>query len=96
VLTGKQRRFLRALGHHLDPIVQVGKQGFSAGLVSALDVALLEHELIKVRLGEPAGPARQGVAEGLAEAAAADLVGVLGRTVLLYRPHPDEPQIRLP
>jgi RNA-binding protein len=95
-LTGKQRRHLRALGHHLDPVVHVGKVGLSEGLLSALDVALEQHELIKVRLGESAGDDRDAISQALAEGAHAQLAGVLGRTALLYRRHPTEPKIHLP
>ena len=52
MLTGKQRRYLRSLGHHLDPVIHVGKEGISEGLIGAADVALEEHELIKIKLGE--------------------------------------------
>lgn len=93
MLTGKQRRHLRALGHHLEPIVQVGKEGVTEGVAAAVAAALLDHELIKVRLGENAGGARQELAAALAAATASELVQVLGRTVLLYRAHPEEPTI---
>lgn len=96
VLTGKQKSYLRGLGHHLDPVVQVGKEGVSGGLIGALDHALLEHELIKVRLGEPVALDRHGLAAALAEAASAELVQVLGRTLLLYRRREEEPKIVLP
>jgi RNA-binding protein len=96
VLTGKQRRFLRGLGHHLEPVVQVGKDGISEGLVGALDSALVTHELIKIKLGEAAGGDRDTIGAALAEACAADLVQVLGRTVLLYRPRAEDPTIELP
>jgi RNA-binding protein len=96
VLNGKQRRFLRGLGHHLDPVVQVGKDGISEGLVGALDIALDTHELIKIKLGESAGADRRVLGAAIAEAAASDLVQVLGRTVLLYRRRAKDPQIVLP
>jgi RNA-binding protein len=96
ILSGKQRRHLRALGHHLDPGVHMGKEGLSEGLLSALDAVLERHELVKVRLGEAAGEDRTAIAEALAEGAHALLVGVLGRVVLLYRRHPTEPKIQLP
>lgn len=99
MLTGKQRRYLRGLGHHLDPVVHVGKEGLSEGVARALDAALAQHELVKVRLGESAGPTRSGrheVAASLAESVTAELVQVLGRTLLLYRARPDEPAIVLP
>jgi RNA-binding protein len=95
-LTGKQRRFLRARGHHLSPVVQVGKDGLTEGLVGALDDALEQHELIKVRLGEAVGDDRHGVAGALADAASAELVQVLGRTLLIYRRRKHEPTLILP
>jgi RNA-binding protein len=96
MLTGKQRRHLRALGHHLTPIVQVGKEGITEALLAALAQAIAQHELVKVRLGEAAGDDRQGLAKALSEGTRAELAGILGRTVLLYRRHPKEPKIVLP
>jgi RNA-binding protein len=96
VLNGKQRRFLRAMGHHRDPVVQVGKDGITEGLVSALDVALDTHELIKVRLGESAGSDRRAIGAAVAEASGGELVQVLGRTVLVYRRRAKNPEIVLP
>jgi RNA-binding protein len=96
VLTGKQRRFLRARGHHLDPVVQVGKDGLTEGLIAALDVALNSHELVKVKLGESAGADRRSMGAAIAEAAGGELVQVLGRTVLVYRRRAKDPEIVLP
>ena len=95
-LTGKQRRYLRSLGHHLRPVVQVGQGGVSEEVVRATDAALTAHELIKVKFGENTDGDRRDLAARLAEDAGAYLVQVLGRTALLYRPHPDEPKITLP
>ncbi len=96
MLTGKQRRFLRALGHHREPVVQVGKEGISEGLVAALDVALDTHELVKIKLGESAGADRRSMGAAVAEAAGGELVQVLGRTVLVYRRRAKDPEIVLP
>jgi RNA-binding protein len=96
MLSGKQRRYLRSLGHHLDPVVLVGKDGLSQGLVEAVDDALEQHELIKIRVGEAAGPDRHRICEGLAQACSAELAGVLGRTALLYRRRAEKPTIVLP
>lgn len=95
MLSGKQRRYLRSLGHHLNPVVHVGKEGVSEGLVGACGVALEEHELVKIKLGESAGE-RHETAAALAEACGAELAGVLGRTALLYRRRKEKPTIRLP
>lgn len=83
MLTGKQRRKLRALGHHLEVVVQVGQQGITPGVVAAVDQALFDHELIKVKV--PEGPERKEMAEQLARETEAEVAQVLGRTVLLFK-----------
>ena len=95
-LSGQQRRHLRGLGHHLDPVVQVGNQGITDNLVAAVDQALLDHELIKIRVGEHAPEDRKTVAKALAERTGSEEVQVLGRTILLYRAHPEKPKLKLP
>jgi RNA-binding protein len=96
ILTGKQRRHLRALAHPLKPLVQIGKGGIDEGLVAAVDQALTDHELVKVRVGEASPVDRHAAAEELAAKTKSELAQVLGNIVLLYRPDPDEPTIKLP
>lgn len=95
-LTGKATRYLRGLGHDLSPIVQIGKEGLTDGLIAATSRALLDHELIKVRVGGEAPDDRMTSAEQLASRTGADLVQILGRTCLLYKRHPKKPVIVLP
>jgi RNA-binding protein len=96
VLTGKQRRHLRGLGHDLSPIVQIGKAGIDDGLVAAVEQALADHELVKLKVGEAAGLDRHDAAEAIAHRTHSEVAQVLGNTVLLYRAHPEEPSIVLP
>lgn len=95
-LSGKQRRFLRAQAHALEPVVSLGKEGITPSLVSAVNEALLTHELIKVRVLESAPLERQEVAEQLPGEAKAELVGLIGRIVILYKRHPNKPKLVLP
>jgi RNA-binding protein len=95
-LTGKQKRHLRALGHHLDPVVQLGKQGLSDGAKEAVRAALSAHELVKVRLGTECPDELEAVASRLGPELSAEVAQLLGRTMLLYRRHPKEPKIKLP
>jgi RNA-binding protein len=95
-LSGRQRRHLRALGHHLEPVVQLGKQGLTDGVVAAVDEALAQHELVKVRVGTECPDDRHEVAERLAPAVKGAVAQVLGRTVLIYRRNPKETKIQLP
>jgi RNA-binding protein len=96
VLSGKQRRHLRGLGHALRPIVQVGRGGIDEGVVAAVEQALHDHELVKVKVGEAAELDRHDAAEAIAARTRSEVAQVLGNTVLLYRAHPDDPQIMLP
>ncbi len=96
MLTGKQRRHLRGLGHELKPIVQVGKDGIDDGLVAAVEQALDDHELVKIKVAEAANLDRHDAADALADRTHSEVAQVLGNTVLLYRARPDEPDIVLP
>ncbi len=95
-LTGKQRRFLRGLGHNLSPALYVGKEGISDAVVAALDEALLTHELVKVKLGQNVVEDRKDAAASLAEGTSSHIAQILGNTILVYRKHPEKPRLKLP
>lgn len=94
-LSGKQKRYLRGLGHHLKPVVMVGKEEVNSAVVATTEEALEQHELIKVKLQEGCISDRKSVAAELSEQTGAAVAQVMGRTILLYRPA-REPQITLP
>ncbi len=93
-MRGFQRTWLRGRAHDLKPVVQVGQSGITDAVVRAVDQALLDHELIKVRLHEPAS--KKNMAADLAERTGAEMCGLIGHTVILYRAHPEAPRIVLP
>ena len=95
-LPGKVIRHLRALGHHLDPVVQVGKDGVTDAVGRAAGQALHDHELIKVKLPQLEKHERQEMAQHLKRALSAQIVDEVGRVLVLYRRHPDKPKIKLP
>lgn len=95
VLTGKQVRFLRGLGHHLDPVVMIGRGVISEAVLRSTNEALTAHELIKVKIQEGCEMDRRTVAAELAEKTGAQVAQVLGKTFLLYR-RSDECRIELP
>lgn len=95
-ISGRAIRHLRALGHHVAPTVQVGKEGLTDALVAATKEALRAHELIKVRIGSEAPVERKEAGAELATRSGSTLVQVLGRTLLLYKRHPNKPRIDLP
>lgn len=88
-LTGAARRQLRQAGKTLDASATVGKEGLTDGVVANISDLLDRRELLKVRL--PAGAVRKTIAADLAAKTAAELITVVGRTCLLYRPNPALP-----
>lgn len=94
-LTGKQTRFLKGRGHHLNPVVMIGKEEIGPALLASLHEALQFHELIKVRIQEGCLLDRKEVAAIISEKTDSAVVQILGRTILLYRPGEDK-KINLP
>jgi len=89
-LTGKQARYLRGLGHHLKPVVMIGKEEVNEAVIAAAEEALEAHELIKVKLQEGCLSDRKVVAEQLSTATTSAVAQILGKIILLYRPSKDQ------
>lgn len=96
MLTGKQKRFLRAEAHHLTPIFQVGKGGVNEAMLKQISEALEVRELIKVRILDNCEDEKHEVAEALARGTRAELVQLIGLTVVLYKESRNNKQIVLP
>ncbi|MCH9672017.1 MAG: ribosome assembly RNA-binding protein YhbY [Gammaproteobacteria bacterium] len=92
-LTSRQRRYLRGLAHHLRPIVQIGQAGITEPVLAAIDEALNDHELIKVKLAE--AESKKEDAESIASACTASVCGLIGHTAILYRRHPENPKVNV-
>ncbi|HEX4334827.1 MAG TPA: ribosome assembly RNA-binding protein YhbY [Polyangiaceae bacterium] len=87
-LTGKQRQHLRALAHHLEPVVHVGHDGVTPPVLSQIEEALVAHELIKIRVSADAPATREESAEAMAAGARAEVAQIIGRIVVLWRRRP--------
>lgn len=87
-LKGSQRKHLRGIAHDYKPLVQIGKEGLSEGVIDAIDRALEAHELIKVKIAAERDEREQFVPL-IEERAGCECVGTIGRMAILYRQHPD-------
>jgi RNA-binding protein len=96
MLTGKQKRFLRAKAHHLTPIFQVGKGGVNENMVNQIADVLEARELIKVSILQNCDEDKDTVASQLTQGADAELVQVIGNTIVLYKESVENKQIQLP
>jgi RNA-binding protein len=96
MLSGKQKRFLRSKAHHLNPIFQVGKGGVNENMVRQISDALEVRELLKVSVLQNCDEDRDVVAGQLVEGTNAELVQIIGNTIVLYKESIEQKQIQLP
>jgi RNA-binding protein len=96
MLTGKQKRFLRSKAHHLNPIFQVGKGGVNENMVKQISDVLEARELIKVSVLQNCEEDKDTVASELVSGAKAELVQIIGNTIVLYKESLENKQIQLP
>ncbi len=76
---------LRAIGHKLKPVVTIAGKGLTAGVISELDRALTDHELIKVKLAVGSREARATLAREISAQSGAEVVQSIGSVILLLR-----------
>jgi RNA-binding protein len=91
-LKGSQRKYLRSQAHHLNPLVIIGAKGLTDTLIGSVDLALKDHELIKVKFGEFKEDKKKMSAQ-IAHATKSEVVEIIGNIAIFYRQHPD-PQKR--
>lgn len=96
-LKPRQRALLRSLAQAVKPILQIGKEGVTEAVADTVEAALNNRELLKVRVLETAPGSAQEMGEQLVSGIAdAHLVQVIGRMLVIYRRHPEKPEIPLP
>jgi RNA-binding protein len=95
-LTSKQRAYLKGLAADLEPVFQIGKGSVTPEVTSAISETFNTHELIKVTVLKNCLDDVKEVANTVAERTRSDLVQVIGRKFVLYKPFKDDPKIILP
>ena len=95
MLTSKQRAYLRGLASKEPAIMQVGKGGIGDNLTKTVSDALEARELIKLSVLETCLGSPRETADAIAEATGADVVGVVGRKIILYRESVNNKKIEL-
>ena len=84
------KQTLKASAHHLRPVVQLGAKGLTPAVIEETNIALLFHELIKVKISGAEKNDRQIIAAGLCDALQASLVQLIGSTAIIYRKNEDK------
>ena len=94
-LTTKQRQFLKGLAHHLSPVVMLGDNGLTEGVLAEIDNALNHHELIKVKIAGADREVKQLIIDAIVRETNAVNVQTIGHVLVLYR-QSDDKKITLP
>jgi RNA-binding protein len=95
-LSERQRKYLRGLGHALNPVLLIGNAGLTAGVIEEAKRALHDHELIKVKFRGAERDARDAGLAELATSTESTLVQRIGHTALYYKRRIDRPGIVIP
>jgi RNA-binding protein len=95
-MNSKQRSSLRARAHSLEPVVIVGGEGLTTGVITEIERNLLAHELIKVRVADADRETRDAVLGSICERTGAEPVQHIGKILVVFRPAPPaEPKVRV-
>jgi len=83
-LSSRQRKHLKALAHHLDPLVQVGTKGVTDNLLAAIDEELERHELIKIKFDDFKDEKKE-LTKIISGKTSSEIIGSIGNVVILFR-----------
>ena len=95
-MTSKQRAYLRSLAMTMEPIFQVGKSSITPEFTEAIAEALEARELIKISVLQNCMDDPKEIANTVAERTRSQVVQVIGKKFVLYKPFKDNPKIILP
>ena len=95
ILSTKQKQFLKGLAHHLSPVVMLGGNGLTEGVLAEIDNALNHHELIKVKISGADRETKQLIIDAIVRETQSSNIQTIGHILVLYRPS-EEGKIQLP
>ena len=93
--TSKRRAYLRKKAHDLDALVRIGKEGVTDDLIQSILDAIESRELIKVKILQNCEEEKMEIMEQLSQCKEFEVVGIIGRTIILFKENKDKPVISL-
>ncbi len=95
-MTSKQRAYLKSLASTMDPLFQIGKGSVTPEVVEAISEAFNNRELLKIAVLKNCMDDPRAIAEVVAERTRSQVVQVIGKKIVLYKPDKKNPKIILP
>lgn len=89
ILTNKQKQFLKGLAHPLKPVVQLGGNGLTEGVIAEIDFALNHHELIKVKVPSDDRDEKTLIMDAIVGETKSYKVQTIGHVLVIYKPSKD-------
>ena len=96
MLTSKQRAYLKGLAMNIDPVFQIGKSSVTPENIDAISEVFNTHELVKIAVLKNCIDDPKEIANTVAERTRSQVVQVIGKKFVLYKPFKDNPKIILP
>ncbi|MFT5924045.1 MAG: RNA-binding protein [Paraglaciecola sp.] len=94
-LSNKQKQYLKGLAHSLKPVVQLGNNGLTEGVLAEIDGAIKHHELIKVKIPTDDKEEKTLIMDAIVRETGAAKIHAIGHVLVLYKPS-DDRKIALP
>ena len=94
-LSNKQKQHLKGLAHSLKPIIQLGSNGLTEGVIAEIENALAHHELIKVKVATSDREMKKLIIEAIVRETETIQVHTIGHILVIYKPS-DAQKILLP
>lgn len=94
-LSNKQKQYLKGEAHHLKPVVMIGTNGFTEGVLAEIENALNFHELIKVKVSSEERETKKLICDAIVRETGATQIQLIGSILTLFKPS-EEKKITLP
>lgn len=95
-MTSKQRAYLKSLAMNEDTIMNIGKSSLTPEICTAVEEALDKRELVKIGVLKNCIDDPKIIAQAMAERTRSQVVQVIGKKIVLYKPRKKDPKIELP
>ena len=89
-LTNKQKQYLKGLAHSMKPVVQLGNNGLTEGVLAEIENALAYHELIKVKVASDDREEKSLIMDAIVRESGAHKIQAIGHTMVLFKQSEDK------
>ena len=94
-MNSKKRAFLKKKAHNLEAIVRIGKDGLNSNIITSILEAINSRELIKVKILQNCEEEKGVIYSKLMDIKEFEVVGIVGRTIIIFKENKENPSISL-